>query len=337
MSDLRRDPISGRWVIIAPNRSDRPHEFEHVPQRRGDAAECPFCEGNEAATPEEIFAIRPTGSPPGGPGWRVRVVPNKYPALTAAGDLTRRTEGLYAAMDGFGAHEVIIESPRHVQSFSELTDAEACDTLAAYRQRLLALKEDGRLVYGMVFKNVGAAAGASLEHTHSQLIALPIVPINVWDEMNGSLEYYQHRNCCVFCDLVDQERAAGVRMVEESAHFSVFCPFASRFPGEMWIVPKRHASHYEQIEDAEIADLAGALRRSIGRLDRALDRPAYNFIVHTAPFDISDAMYYHWHVEVIPSLTRTAGFEWGTGFYINPAPPEEAARILRQSRAGLSE
>jgi UDPglucose--hexose-1-phosphate uridylyltransferase len=198
-----------------------------------------------------------------------------------------------------------------------------------YRQRLVDLQRDPRLVYGMLFKNVGPGAGASLEHAHSQLIATPVVPISVSEEMSGSGKYFDERGRCIFCDIIRQELDDGRRMVLESAQFAAFCPFASRFPYETWVVPKEHGSHYEQLSRSTAEELAVVMRQVLGRLESALDRPAYNYIIHTAPFDTQQLRHYHWHIEIMPRLTNVAGFEWGTGFYINPVPPEEAAAFLR--------
>ncbi len=329
MPDLRKDPIVGRWVIVAKSRARRPHDFDTSPVRRPTAF-CPFCEGQEDKTPPEILAYRRPGTAPNTPGWRVRVVPNKFPALEIEGDLNKRGEGIYDMMRGVGAHEVIIESPRHLISTSELSEPELQEVLWAYRDRLTDLKRDRRLVYGMVFKNVGAAAGASLEHTHSQLIVTPIVPINVWEEMTGSLEFFNYRGRCVYCDMIQQELATEKRLVHDTPTFIAFCPFASRFPFETWILPKIHGSHFENIQAGAVEDLASILRIVMLKIEAALDRPAYNYILHTAPFDTHELPHYHWHIEIMPSLTRPAGFEWGTGFYINPVPPEEAARFLRE-------
>ncbi len=329
MPELRKDPIVGRWVIIATSRAKRPHDFYSSPTRQKDRF-CPFCEGNEDKTPDEIVAYREPGSQPNCKGWRVRVIPNKFPALEIEGELNKRGEGIYDMMQGVGAHEVIIESPRHLLSTSELSEEQLREVLWVYRDRLVDLKKDPRLVYGMIFKNVGPAAGASLEHTHSQLIVTPIVPISVWEEMTGSLEFYNYRGRCVYCDMIQQELATEKRIVLDTPGFLALCPFASRFPFETWIVPKIHASHYENIQKNEVDELSGVIRQVIAKVEAALDQPAYNYIIHTAPFDTQELAHYHWHIEIIPSLTKTAGFEWGTGFYINPVPPEQAAAFLRE-------
>jgi UDPglucose--hexose-1-phosphate uridylyltransferase len=330
MPDLRKDPIVGRWVIIAKNRAKRPHELFDGVARRKPSEFCPFCEGSERHTTHEIAAYRQPGTHRDRPGWRVRVVPNKFPALEIEGELNKRGEGMYDLMRGVGAHEVIIESPNHLTSTTQLSTDQLRDVLWIYRDRLLDLQKDRRLVYGMIFKNVGAAAGASLEHTHSQLIVTPIVPINVAEEIEGSQAYYRYRGRCIFCDMLEQELAFEKRIVFDSPGFVAFCPFAARFPFETWIVPTSHASHYESLSRGESEELARVLRRVLGKIETALDRPAYNYIIHTAPFDTLALGHYHWHIEIIPRVTKLAGFEWGTGFYINPVPPEEAATFMRE-------
>ena len=329
MPQLRKDPVTGRWVIIAEGRAERPNDFE-TSQRQ----DCPFCEGNEDATPSEVIARREPGTEPNGAGWSVRVVPNKFPALEIeeGGDGhpdARCRAPLYRTMPGIGVHEVIIESPRHISSTSELSESELAEVLCIYRDRLVELKKDQRLAYGMVFKNVGPGAGASLEHLHSQLIATPIVPINVWEEMTGSLEFYNYRGSCVYCDIIHRELASKKRIVFETTEYVALCPFASRFAFEVWILPKTHCSRYENLDSVAAGELSGVLKRVIEKLENALEGPAYNYIIHTAPFDTDEVGHYHWHIEIMPRITKTAGFEWGTGFYINPVPPEDAAKVLR--------
>jgi UDPglucose--hexose-1-phosphate uridylyltransferase len=331
MPELRKDPIVGRWVIIAHERARRPHDFKSAP-RESSPKVCPFCEGNEAMTPPEILAYRDSGGP-NSPGWRVRVVPNRFPALQIEGELEKRGDGMYDHMAGVGAHEVIIESPDHHVSTATMPESTVRDVLWAYRDRLVDLKRDRRMVHGMLFKNVGENAGASLEHAHSQLIVTPIVPISVWEEMTGALEFYNYRGRCIYCDMVRQETGSETRVVLDTPHFTAFCPYASRFPFETWIVPKSHESHFENIGGPAVHDLSHVLHQVLGKLEQALDAPSYNYIVHTAPFDHSELPHYHWHIEVIPRLTKVAGFEWGSGFYINPVPPEQAAAFLREVEA----
>jgi UDPglucose--hexose-1-phosphate uridylyltransferase len=329
MPELRKDPIVGRWVIIAPDRAKRPINLKNEPSTTG-AAFCPFCEGSENSTPIEILAYRDRATKSNEKGWRVRVVPNKFPALQIEGGLNKRGEGIYDKMNGIGAHEVIIESPFHEVSMANYTQEHIREILWVYHDRLVDLKKDHRLVYGMIFKNVGLAAGASLEHSHSQLIVTPIVPVNVWEEMNGSLEFFDYRGRCIYCDMIYQELSMEKRIVVDSPNFICFTPFASRFPFETWIVPKTHSSHYETIKKNEVDDLGTVLKTILMKLEVALDRPAYNYIIHTSPFDTQSLPHYHWHIEIIPRMTRVAGFEWGTGFYINSVPPEQAASYLRE-------
>lgn len=328
MPELRKDPIVGRWVIIAPDRAKRPIGIKNEPAAAG-AAFCPFCEGSETHTPKEILAYRDRTTKQDGKGWTVRVIPNQFPALQIEGNLNKRGDGIYDKMNGIGAHEVIVECPFHEVSMANFTQDHIREILWAYRDRLVDLKKDPRLVYGMIFKNVGLAAGASLEHSHSQLIVTPIVPVNVWEEMNGSLEFFDFRGRCIYCDMIHQELSAESRIVIDTPSFICFAPYASRFPFEMWIVPKQHNSHYENIQKTELDELGTILKTILMKLEVGLDKPSYNYIIHTSPFDTQSLPHYHWHLEIIPRMTRIAGFEWGTGFYINPVPPEEAAAYLR--------
>jgi UDPglucose--hexose-1-phosphate uridylyltransferase len=330
MSELRKDPIVGRWVIIAPDRAKRPQDYRQEFRLTAGAFD-PFLEGNEDATPPEILAYRAGGSRPNGPGWRVRVVPNKFPALTVEGSLSKRGDGMYDLMNGVGAHEVIIECPHSETNMSRLSAEHIREVLWAYRDRLVDLKRDPRLVHGLIFKNKGAPAGASLEHSHSQLIVTPVVPISVWEEMTGSLEFYNYRGRCIYDDMIQQELAAARRVVLDTPGFLVFCPFASRFPFETWILPKQHSSQFENIPRQSLDELGMVLKTVLGKLEAALDDPPYNYVVHTAPFDSGELPHYHWHFEIFPRLTRVAGFEWGSGFYINPVSPEEAAAFLRET------
>lgn len=331
MPELRKDPIVGRWVIIATDRARRPTDFIRERVQIKGSGFCPFCYGNESKTPPEILAYRSDGSRPNTPGWTLRVVPNKFPALGIEGTLNRQGEGLYDKMNGIGAHEVIIETPEHRTTMAALPAAQIESVLWAYRDRILDLKKDTRFKYMLIFKNFGEAAGASLEHTHSQLIALPVVPKRVQEEVTGARDYYSYKERCLFCDVIRQELSSGVRLVAENEKFFALCPFAPRFPFELWIVPKEHQSSFEESSRTEFQHLAALLKDMLGRLEAVLDHPAYNYIIHTSPVPDGVNDYYHWHLEIMPKLTNLAGFEWGTGFYINPTPPEEAAKFLREA------
>ena len=336
MPELRKDPVVGRWVIIATERAKRPSDFK-VPEQSRAAASCVFCAGRERETPPELFALRPGPAAPDTPGWQVRVVPNKYPALSSVGDPRREGLGMCDLMNGVGAHEVIIETPEHGKDLAELPEDQVARVLVTYRRRIEVLREDQRLKYVLVFKNQGRAAGASLEHAHSQLIATPITPKRVKEKLVGAKRHFEYRRRCIFCDYIRQEiDLFGERLVIDSEHFVVLSPFAARFPFEMWILPKRHAADYTGIAEHEIADLASVLKRTLMKLRQALGNPPFNYVLHQAPFRRPRGGYwttieedYHWHMELIPRLTRVAGFEWGSGFYINPTPPEVAAETLR--------
>ncbi len=332
MSELRKDPIIGRWVIISTERGKRPSEFV-VPPPPTKGGSCPFCEGNESMTPPEIIAYREPGTQPNTPGWRIRVVPNKYPALKIEGSLGRVGEGVYDKMNGVGAHEVIVESPNHKDTLSTISTNRFEELLWAYRDRIIDLKKDTRLRYLLIFKNHGEAAGASLEHTHTQLIALPIIPKRVAEELDGSLEYFNYKERCVFCDIVRQEIMQGERVVAENQDFLAVSPYAPKSPFEVWILPKFHESNFENSQKHHYENLALLFSDVLKRMDKVLTFPPYNFILHTAPIkDSVSLQHYHWHFEIMPKLTKTAGFEWGSGFYINPTPPEEAATFLREAK-----
>lgn len=331
MPELRRDPIVGRWVIISTERAHRPTDFRQVLPPMPAQPLCPLCPGNEAQTPREILAYRSNGGAPNTPGWSVRVVPNKFPALQIEGEVAREGVGLYDRMNGVGAHEVIIESPDHKASLAGLSEKHLEDVFWAYRDRILDLRKDSRLRYILIFKNQGAAAGATLEHTHSQLIALPIVPTSVLDEIDGCRAHYQEKERCIYCDIIHQEIADRSRVVGENAEFLSIAPYAPRFPFEVWVLPKKHTSYFEESQKFQFEALARIFSDTMRRLDRALGSPPYNFILHTSPLHEKTGEFYHWHIEVMPKLAQVAGFEWGTGFYINPVPPEEAAAFLRDA------
>lgn len=333
MPELRKDPITGRWVIIASDRVRRPSDFARASVVIQGGRFCPFCPGNELKTPPEVLAYR-NGSGPNQTGWTVRVVPNKFPALRVEGSLERAGEGMYDKMEGVGAHEVIIETPDHMETLATLPEKQIESVLWAFRDRTLDLKRDVRLEYILFFKNHGEPAGASLEHSHSQLIALPVVPKRVQEEIDGAKRYFDFKERCVYCDMEKQDSQSGTRVVVETDLFLAVCPYAPRFPFETWIIPRRHASHFETADAPMLENLAWVLKTLVRKMDRVLEKPPYNFVMHTAPIHEASMQHYHWHLEVIPKLTKVAGFEWGTGFYLNPTPPEEAAKFLRD--AGLS-
>ena len=337
MSELRTDPIAGHVVIVAENRAVRPDEFAHAGKSPGGArsdasATCPFCAGNEHLTPHSVAEY---SIPTSDDAWQVRVVPNKYPAVDAGADTasTNRLDvqppsGCKLA-PGIGRHEVIVESPRHLLRLTDLDGDQIALVFRAYRDRLsTAAREDG-LAYGLVFKNQGPAAGATLEHLHSQFMALPIVPLDVARELQLGLETLRRTGRCATCALVDQELATRKRIVAETPEFVVLCPFASRLPYETWIVPRAHEPRFDFCGDELSQRLAQIVREVLLRLESRLNRPDYNYLLRSAPFDTRTSDHYHWRMEILPRTTRLAGFEWGSGCFINPVAPERGAAELR--------
>ncbi len=340
MPELRHDPVQRRWVIISTERASRPQEFA-VERGQGatDRDTCPFCPGHEEATPPQIGAFADPDNPS---AWKVRVVANKFPALRIEGDLERAAVGQYDRMNGVGAHEVIVETPHHDKDLADLPVEDVAAVLRMYRERIIDLQRDMRFRYILIFRNRGAAAGASLEHPHSQLIATPITPRTVSVELQSAREHYALKERCIFCDIIAQELGNQSRIVAKDADYVTWCPYASRFPFEMCVAPLRHDADYASLDDGRLFSLARHLREVIRRMKASLNDPPYNFLLHTAPsyhllnrrpgYWSTIEMDWHWHIEILPRLVKTAGFEWGSGFYINPTPPEDAARFLREVR-----
>ncbi|MFH1593086.1 MAG: galactose-1-phosphate uridylyltransferase [Candidatus Omnitrophota bacterium] len=328
MSQLRRDPITGRWIIVNYDKISGPGDFTfEKPVKSSNLASCPFCQGNENMTPPEIIAYRKLGQPDS-PGWSVRVVPNKYPALSIDGDLCKTGSGVYDKMNGVGAHEVIIDIPDHKLDIADVGDTQAEEVIRSYLGRSTDLRKDARFKYILIFRNYGRSAGASLEHPHSQVIALPIVPKRVNEELHSSMKYFNYKDRCVFCDILNQELSDKERIIEENEFFVSFCPFMSRFPYETWIIPKKHESAFVSLQKEGVRPLGILLRNTMKCLKKVLKDPPYNYIIHTSPINGLEKDYYHWHIEIIPKLVNVAGFEWGSGFYVNPVPPEVAASNL---------
>lgn len=338
MSELRKDPIVGRWIIISEEQGKRINEFLEKKQpveTKSDS--CPFCDGHELKTPAEIFALRKDGTKRDGPGWHTRVVPNKFPVLKIEGDMGRTGIGMYDMMNGIGAHEVIIETPEHNKKLHEFDIQQIKYVLITYKQRLDDLSKDARFKYILIFKNDGEIAGASMVHSHSQLIATPIVPKRIKEQLEGSRNYFEYKERCIFCDILKEEIESRKRVVIENSFFVSFVPFAARFPFEIWILPKKHNAYFNRINEDELTSLAKILKETLQRINIALNNPSYNFILHIAPINIymkkgpTLEEDFHWHIEIMPRITRVAGFEWGSGFYINPVTPEESAKILRET------
>jgi UDPglucose--hexose-1-phosphate uridylyltransferase len=332
MPELRQDPATKQWVIIATERAKRPHDFmkiklpDSLPEYQPN---CPFCPGNEKMTPPETTAYRSEG-PSNGPGWRVRVVPNKFSALVPEGSLSRKEEQvIFRKMDGVGKHEVIIETPQHNLHLPLMEDKQVEEIMLVYRERYLALREDPRFKLIIIFRNHGSHAGTSLEHPHSQLVAMPIVPLSIRYRFEQAAHHFDDDGTCVYCDVLREGLRVRKRLILETDQFATFHPFASRAPFETWIVPKKHHASFGSISVDETKEFAWVLKRTLFQLYQGLNNPDYNYIIHTAPIKDEHEDYFHWHLQVLPRLVTPAGFELGTGIFINTALPEETAAFIR--------
>ena len=353
-SELRHDWLADRWVIVAPQRTERPEDYSHIVSVHNDSSACPFCSGHECETPGTLASYRSAGSCSDS-GWQVRVVPNKFPAVNGvqyrvdgadanlrsphfplASPINDGNEGpvapgidLYVRRELSGGHEVIIESPLHLQSLSQL-DRETVELVfRAYRDRLAYWRCERNSSYAVIFKNVGYDAGASLAHTHSQLIATDILPTEVQRHVSRMEEYERIEGACLFCRMLAEESEQAVRIVDRTAQFTAFCPFASRLPSMVNILPNSHCSSFESLDEAALNELAWLTHRLIRRIERCYPKAAYNFVIHTAPIHKQDSSAFHWRMELFPRITKVAGFEWGSDCYINPISPEVAAASLR--------
>jgi UDPglucose--hexose-1-phosphate uridylyltransferase len=331
MPELRKDPVVERWVIIAPERADRPNALLRARAEPDDPKGCPFCPGNERMTPPEVLVQRAAGSGRDAPGWTLRVVPNRYPALRVETVMAREGRGLFDTIAGVGAHEVIVESNDHRRTMAEMTVDQIENVLRAWQERILDLSRDIRLKTIFAFKNHGAPAGATLSHAHSQLVAMPVVPPGLSEELHGAKRHFDDKERCVYCDMLAQELREKERIVSETERMLTICPWAARTPFETWVLPREHRSALESCSGQELRAAAGALLTILRKMDVALEKPAFNLYLHTMPLREPRNDWYHWHFEVKPVLAQHAGFEWASGCTINPTPPEEAAAFLRQT------
>ena len=341
MPELRKDPIIDRWVIIATERSRRPNDFAPSTQPAPPTTSV-FSPGSEDKTPSEVFQIgRDAKAPKDTPGWRVRVVPNKFPALSLEGDLDSQGVGIYDLMNAVGAHEVVIEHPEASWDLADATPTEMSEVLDAYIARNQILSDDPRFRYILTFRNSGTAAGASINHPHSQIIAVPVVPRQIKDQLDVAKAHFKTKRRSIYADILRQNLNDGARVVEANDHFVVLSPYASRFPFEVRIYPRNGGHDFTQMSAEEHASLSEVLPRTLKRIKTALGNPAYNMVFQTAPITkprpgagdywktIADD--FSWHIDILPRLTQVAGFEWGTGFYINPVSPESATQFLREA------
>jgi UDPglucose--hexose-1-phosphate uridylyltransferase len=335
MSQMRKDIFTGGWVIVAETNTVTPADFSFKRFTR-ETRFCPFCETNEASTPPEVFAIRNPDSSPNGPGWSVRVVPNSNPRLRIEGQLGRRAEGFHDLMNGVGAHEIIVETPRHDRSLHELEVHEIADVIRAHVSRVTDLEGDKRMRYALIFKNHGEEAGAhTITHSISQLMALAVTPRSIKTKLMVARDYFAVKERCIYCDVLQQELKEQRRLIAENADFAAFAPFASRFPFEMGVFPKSHSSAFSRITTGQIENLARILRDVLRKLDHTLGGPPYNLLLQDRPFLRPRAGYwntieddFHWHLQILPQILRATGLEWASWFFYNPVPPEIAARCL---------
>ncbi len=317
MPEIRKDAFGNGWVIFSDKRMGRPNDYE----KKG--IKCPFCRGREEETPPEILSW------PSKKNWQIRLVPNRYPALTSIENFIKPSNGLYEYAGGYGLHDVLIETPEHNSSMEKFSTERIGKIFEICAQRCAGMKKEKNIKYAMVFKNVGRNAGASLRHPHSQIIGLPLVPVTAENELQKSAAFYKKNRKCLFCETLKNEMKLKERLVYENSSYAAFCPFASRFFFEVWIMPKKHQPEFEAGNN-DFYSLAAAVKNVFSKLKKSVKDLSYNMIIHSSPK--GDYRHYHWHIEILPKLANMAGFEWGSGFHINSLKPETAADILRKGK-----
>lgn len=315
MHELRKDPVLSRWVAVLEN-SLGPGEYD-VFHKEEKGGQCVLC-------------------PTGGADWLVKSIQSPTPLLVPEGELGRRGAGMYDKMNCIGVNEIIIESPEHDTPPEDMGPGQMKRVMELMKERLLEITKDERIRYALICKNSGVLAGSLSSHPHSQIIATPVIPMRIKAELDGAKTYYAYKERCIYCDMLDEELRVRSRVVIETEHFTAFCPFASKFSFESWVVPKRHMCEFQSMSPEETDDLGGVMTFILKRMRSILREPSYSYVVHTAPQRIPRRNHwhtlgddYHWHVEIVPRLFKTSGFEWGSGFYVLSTSPEEAARYLR--------
>ncbi|MCP4631334.1 MAG: galactose-1-phosphate uridylyltransferase [candidate division Zixibacteria bacterium] len=337
MSTLRRDPVLGRWVVNTDKLDTNSTTLENLyaPYENG---QCPFCQGNEHLTPPEIFALRPADTQANTPGWETRVIPNNTPALNIHGKINRRADLMYDMMDSIGAHEIVVGTPEHIPNMADLSEDQFNKIFSTYKQRFIDLKRDSRLRCAFAYKTYGKRAfEESIPHSHSHIIATPMTPKLIKEQYFGARNYYRYKNRCVYCDFIRQEVEKEKRLIKSNEKFIAIAPFASRFSHEVWILPREHHCDFEDCSEKDIPYFSSLVKDILLRIRTLLDDPPYNFALITGPNRKDRESYwstieedYHWHLEIMPTFTKTGGFEWATGFYINDTTPEKAAARLRE-------
>jgi UDPglucose--hexose-1-phosphate uridylyltransferase len=336
LHELRKDPLLGRWVAVL-NQSKSPSEYNLQVHDADKEDNCILCAGREKETPGEISSIRKSGTGHNPHEWWTRVVPNINPVFRVEGELGRRGEGMYDKMNSIGANEIIIESPEHSVTPEDIGLDQMVRVIMTYRDRMVDLEKDHRLRYTLIYKNSGKNAGAVFSHPISHLASTPVIPKRVKEELDGAKQYYAYKERCIFCDIVREELRTAARVITETRHFVAFCPFASKFPFETSIIPKRHNCAFQDIRTDEIEDLALILSVVLKKLRASFTKLPFNYFIHSAPNRIPRKNHwhtlgddFHWHMEIMPRLLNTSGFEWSSGFYILPTSPEYAAKYLRE-------
>lgn len=339
MPELRENLATKRWVIIATERAKRPEDFKkgkELPAPRPPYDEkCPFCEGNETSDQDEALSIRDPGTKAGEKGWKLRVIPNKYPALVPAQkgasiEVKRHKAGIYLHMEGTGKHEVVVENPAHNKTIATMSVEEVAAVIKSYHERYLALDWDPAYKQVIIFRNQGAGAGASQLHPHSQIIATAIIPQHMRYAFNEAQRYYEELGRCVFCDMIKYELAEKERLVMQNDKFVAFVPYAALLPFETWILPLKHKTTFSDLSPEDIEPLAQILHDILAKFYYGMNNPDYNYCIRSVPHYSACEPYYHWHIQILPRLTTPAGFEIGSGMSVNVALPEESAKFLRE-------
>ncbi len=338
MPELRENLATKRWVIIATERAKRPEDF--IKKKEAPCAHppydpnCPFCEGNEEMSKEEILGYRKEGAGFGGKGWYVRVVPNKFPALipsqSSEVEVKRSKSGIYLYMEGVGKHEVVIENTAHNKTVATMTIEEVERIIKAYHDRYLALDWDPRYKLIIIFRNQGSLAGASQVHPHSQIVATAVVPHHIREAFYEAQRYFDELGKCVFCDMIKSEIREKERIILQNDKFIAFVPYAAMVPYEVWILPLAHATSFADLQPEDVRPLAQILQNILAKFYHSLNNPDYNYCIRSVPHYSACEPYYHWYVQILPRLTTVAGFEIGSGLNINIALPEESAKFLRE-------
>ncbi|MCX7910409.1 MAG: galactose-1-phosphate uridylyltransferase [Endomicrobia bacterium] len=328
MPEIRQNIATKEWVVISTERAKRPEDFKSTKEKKtlSEISEkCPFCPGNEHMTPYETYVVKDEFNK-----WKIRVIPNKYPAVVQEGTVEYRSEGIKRCVSGVGTAEVIIESNKHNDILPLMPEKDIEQIIKVYKERYIAAEKDKRIKMIIIFKNYGEQAGASIEHPHSQLIAIPVVPFHIRYRIEEAMRYYDETGECVFCKMLNEELRYQERIVVETGHFVSFVPYAALAPFHMWVLPRRHMESFGDINDNEITDLAKNLKITLSKLYIGLDNPDYNYVIRSVPVNEKGKEYYHWYITIMPRLTKTAGFEIGTGMSINSSLPENDAKFLRE-------